>query len=159
MSSNMLKDSQDALNALRGKLKNLEEAYDQFEEVRFDSMLVDLESDKLRKASDLITEASNELSKSHSLIEEMVGIYEDAVGLFNTELIDGRVVDDIFIELEESFDKANNLAVENEECDEKIEAVADTVTKIYDSLDDEDNMEVVKSRAAKGVDNIAGTNP
>jgi len=152
MISSIQQSSQDTLGQLRNSLKDQEDGYNELQRTRLDEeTLNQLNSEKLNQASELVTEGSNEYSKIYSLTEETVVIYENLLELFDFELVDGRTVSDIFIELEEAFDKVENLSSQFDTSDKYLARIAEDVTKIYGELDKEEREKLALEEIKKGL--------
>ena len=147
MNSNFGQDIESILKGLQEQLEAYEKGYDEFEKERINPADLGTEiPESLLKATDLVTEYSNEYTKVYGLIEEMISVYEGIVGMFNTELIDGRIVDDVLADFEDSLGKVDTFIGEFQRGEDKMVELSETITGIYDNLEPKETIKLTQAK-------------
>jgi len=121
-----------ALSEIQEQLENLETEYSRLGGEEFNLDPSNFNEGTKAELKALLSEASRDYTRMYNTLEESKHLYESSLDLLNTELIDGRIVSDIFEELESNCQTADSLVSEYITGSEKL---IDTSTKMSEVVE------------------------
>lgn len=106
MQSEFGKNMVEMLETLKESLSTWEDAYNEHLDNRISDSTSYPEVAPLSKISD---EAAEVHVAQYSTLEDLISLYEEAINDMQTEVIDGRTMDDLYADMEDRFEKIDRL--------------------------------------------------
>jgi len=140
MNSDLKNSMSDALRAAEFMLTSYEEAYSGAEDERQNTseyMKALIEQDKdFAKGFEASNKAFNYHVSICNGLEELIEVYKDCLGLLDLEMADGRLLDEVFADVEEAHREIESISAKIEQDQDAVEKFAKVANKHYSKVEE-----------------------